>query len=88
MGAGLMGASAAEYDNWRATLDIPQTGLEYRYDVKKVDDPTGKHEECQYFVLDPKHDKHARAALCAYAASVAKENPVLAGELERWAMNP
>lgn len=42
-------------------------GLESRYRVEKVNDPTGKHDDCRYFVLDPQHDPVARAALRAYA---------------------
>jgi hypothetical protein len=42
-------------------------GLEHRYDVKRVNDPIGKHANCRYFVLDPKHDPIARVALTAYA---------------------
>ena len=42
-------------------------GLEHRYDVKRVNDPSGKHDSCRYFVLDPKHDPLARVALAAYA---------------------
>lgn len=42
-------------------------GLEHRYDVKRVNDLIGKHNDCRYFVLDPKHDPLARVALKAYA---------------------
>lgn len=59
-------------------------GLYQKYDVKKVDDPTGKHDDCKYFVLDPRHDKHARQALRSYAASVAADQPTLAHELHLW----
>lgn len=41
-------------------------GLERRYDVKKVNDPDGKHDDCRYFVLDPLHDLLARKALATY----------------------
>lgn len=44
------------------------TGLEARYEVRKINDPTGKHNECRYFVLDPQHDPTARGALNLYAA--------------------
>lgn len=40
-----------------------------------------KHEKCPYFVLDLEHDKHAKAALKAYAKSCAKEYPELAKDL-------
>lgn len=58
------------------------TGIEARYLVKKIEDPAGKHDDCFFFVLDPKHDKHAQMAMVAYALSVQGENPVLAQELE------
>ncbi len=61
-------------------------GLEDRYSVKKINDPTRKHDECRYFVLDPKHDPHALTALRAYAASVRDENPSLARDLSAWAL--
>jgi len=43
-------------------------GLIRKYRVEKVDDPQGKHEDCSYFVLDPKHDLKARSTLIHYAA--------------------
>jgi hypothetical protein len=43
------------------------SGLEARYEVRKLNDPTGKHEDCRYFVLDPQHDPIARRALLEYA---------------------
>lgn len=42
-------------------------GLEARYEVKKINDPTGKHDKCRYFVLDPTHDPIAREALHYYS---------------------
>lgn len=61
------------------------TGLHHKYDVKRVDDPTGKHAECRYFVLDPQHDPLAREALRRYA-SVARERGYrqLAMDLLAW----
>lgn len=44
-------------------------GLEARYEVKKINDPEGKHDECRYFVLDPQHDPIARQALRTYATA-------------------
>jgi hypothetical protein len=43
--------------------------------------PGEKHEKCEYFVLDLEHDKHARAALKAYAASCKRDYPELAKDL-------
>lgn len=45
--------------------------------------PGAKHENCEYFVLDLVHDKHAKAALNAYAKSCVTEYPELARDL--WA---
>ena len=65
----------AEKDAW----------LEARYRVKKINDSTGKHDQCRYFVLDPLHDPLARAALAAYrdAASHAGYD-ALATDLNSW----
>ena len=41
-------------------------GIYRKYKVERVDQ-SEKHGECEYFVLDPKHDIYARAALRAYA---------------------
>lgn len=59
-------------------------GLYSKYSVRRVDgssDPGGKHEHCMYYVLDLEHDKHAKAALAAYAKSCEKEYPKLAADL-------
>lgn len=37
--------------------------------IDGTDQPGGKHECCEYFVLDLDHDPHAAPALRAYAAS-------------------
>lgn len=61
-----------------------QQGLFRKFDVKRVDGsdaPGGKHEGCRYFVLDMDHDKHAPAALLAYAADCASTYPELAADL-------
>lgn len=65
-----------------------QQGIFRKFDVSRVDGsdgPGGKHEGCEYFVLDVDHDPHAAAALRAYAASCADTHPELARELMgRW----
>ena len=43
----------------------------------------GKHENCDYFVLDLSHDPHAIPALKAYADSCRSEYPLLAGDLDQ-----
>jgi hypothetical protein len=59
-------------------------GLYRKYRVERTDgssEPGGKHHECEYFVLDLIHDKHAKAALLAYAESCKTEYPLLAHDL-------
>jgi hypothetical protein len=57
-------------------------GLYGKFHVARADgDPTGKHEGCDYFVLDLVHDPHAKAALIAYAASCSADYPHLAADL-------
>lgn len=66
-------AKQAEYDR--------ENGVYRKYDVRRVDDPKGKHDACWYFVLDPKHDRHARVALAAYAEAVRLDYPQLSDDL-------
>jgi len=54
------------------TTDGP--GLEARFEVKRIGDEAGKHDECRYFVLDPQHDPTARVALTTYAATTPNNN--------------
>lgn len=59
-------------------------GLYEKFTVTRNDgssEPGGKHHGCEYFVLDLTHDKHANAALLAYADSCAAEYPLLAADL-------
>jgi hypothetical protein len=59
-------------------------GLYNKFHVERTDGtsaPGGKHEGCKYFVLDLSHDKHARAALLAYAKSCRAEYPFLSQDL-------
>lgn len=59
-------------------------GLYQKFFVERTDGssaPGGKHDGCDYFVLDLDHDKHALAAIAAYAASCELEYPLLAAEL-------
>lgn len=67
-------------------MNDQKRGLYQKYDVARADGsskPGGKHENCDFFVLDLEHDKHARAAIKAYAKSCAKEFPELAKDLNR-----
>lgn len=63
----------------------PEQGLYRKYNVERLNDPTGKHRDCIYYVLDLNHDRHAVAALEAYAASCAEEYPTLAFDLRHTA---
>lgn len=65
-------------------MSDPTRGLYSKYAVKRTDgssDPGGRHEGCEYFVLDLTHDPHARAALEAYADSCEGDYPLLARDL-------
>lgn len=46
-----------------------------------TDAPGGKHEGCEYFVLDLTHDPFALKAVRAYAVWCAEEYPLLAQDL-------
>ncbi len=66
-----------------------ERGLYHKYitvdgKVHRLKDPTGKHENCEYFVLDPKHDKFAVAGMQAYANACREEYPELAADLDKW----
>ena len=64
---------------------IDNKGLYGKFRVSRVDgDPTGKHAECGYFVLDPMHDRAALLALEVYADATATTRPMLAADLWGW----
>ncbi len=59
-------------------------GLYEKFTVTRTDGKSGpgaKHEGCKYFVLDLIHDKHAVAAIYAYAESCKNEYPLLSKDL-------
>ncbi|QRR11815.1 hypothetical protein FPJ27_37060 (plasmid) [Burkholderia sp. MS455] len=61
-----------------------EQGLYRKFDVRRVDgsdQPGGKHHDSEYFVLDLKHDLHARAAIQAYAVACATTHPHLSVDL-------
>lgn len=65
------------------TMDITK-GLEARYEVRKINDLEGKHNDCPYFVLDPIHDLMAREALKYYMGLARKMGYViLANDLSK-----
>lgn len=60
-------------------------GLGQKYIVLRLNDEVGKHDACEFFVLDLEHDRHTQPALRAYADSVESENPSFASELRELA---
>lgn len=65
-------------------MDDRNRGLYGKFYVERTDGksaPGEKHHECEYFVLDLHHDKHAVAAIRAYVLSCRKEFPALADDL-------
>lgn len=70
-----------ERDN---TRPAEAQGLFRKFEVRRTDgssDPGGKHEHCEYFVLDVDHDPYAAAALSAYAKACEGTHPDLARDL-------
>lgn len=69
-----------------------EQGLFRKFDVRRTDGsdaPGGKHDGCEYFVLDVTHDPHAKAVLAAYAAGVEATHPQLAADMrQRYALTP
>lgn len=63
-----------------------ERGLYGKYYVKRKNDTTGKHDNCQYFVLDPQHDEFAVIALLAYAEACQEEYPLLSEDCLRLAL--
>lgn len=60
-------------------------GLLPKYEVTRLGDQTGKHDECRFFVLDPQHDPIAREALRDYAVHALSYGYVaLYQDLDRW----
>ena len=64
------------------------TGIYHKFNVERVDgssQPGMKHSGCKYFVLDLTHDKHAPAAMAAYADSCREKYPALADDCHAYA---
>jgi hypothetical protein len=60
-------------------------GLYRRYRVERTDGSSaagGKHEHCDYFVLDLSHDRFALNALIAYESVCRDDYPELARDLQ------
>jgi len=65
-------------------MNDKEKGVYHKFIIDRVDGeslPGKKHHECEYFVLDLTHDKHALPAIKAYAKSCAEEYPKLARDL-------
>lgn len=60
-------------------------GLRTKWDVRRLNDPAGKHANCRTFVLDFEHDKYAIPAAIVYAEACKKEFPELSKDLIRLA---
>ena len=66
-------------------IDKHAAGLYRKFEVRRTDGsdaPGGKHEHCEYFVLDATHDPCAIPALRAYANACRAEYPRLAEDLD------
>lgn len=58
----------------------------HKFNVTRTDgssEPGGKHRDCDYFVLDTTHDKHAKYALAAYADACEETHPNLAANIRQ-----
>jgi hypothetical protein len=63
------------------TVPDEKRGLYNKYHVERLNDTTGKHKDCEYYVLDLKHDKFSLPALTAYHDACIAEFPELAKDL-------
>jgi hypothetical protein len=63
--------------------DDRERGWYRKYDVKRLNDPNGRHADCEYFVLDLEHDAHSTPALLAYADAAEAKYPALAADIRR-----
>ena len=67
-------------------MDLTPRGLYHKFTVTRTDGqdkgPNARHVGCHYFPLDLTHDRHARPAILAYAASCRGAKPELARDLE------
>lgn len=70
-----------------ASKSLRRQGVVQKYYVDRVDgandDPTSKHFNKDYFVLDPIDDPFARVALKAYIEACKDEYPYLAHDLKQ-----
>ena len=74
---------------WEEGIDDRTKGLYNKYKVIRRDgstDPGGKHEDCEYFVLDLDHDPFAAVTLATYAMACREKYPQLAIDLDQKAL--
>jgi hypothetical protein len=67
-------------------MDDKKRGLYEKFTVSRTDgtsEPGQKHECCEYFVLDIKHDPFAIRALRAYWSACLEEYPLLAADIKK-----
>lgn len=69
-------------EDFEEPLSDEERGLYRKYYVRRLNDPTGKHKNCLYFVLDLTHDPYAIPAAQTYADACRGRYPILAEELE------
>lgn len=62
-------------------IDDRRKGIYQKYLVYRLNDSNHKHKDCEYFVLDWKHDKYTIPALTAYAEACRDEYPELAADI-------
>lgn len=65
-------------------MEDKNRGLYGKFRVERTDGrsaPGEEHDQCEYFVLDLTHDKHAVPAIKAYAESCQSEFPRLSKDL-------
>lgn len=82
--AALAEIAASSFPERDAGLKNTEQGIFRKFAVRRVDGsdaPGGKHDGCEYFVLDMTHDKHAPAALLVYADSCRTTHPRLSEDL-------
>lgn len=71
---------------WDPERPTTEQGLFEKYHICRVDEsdgPGGKHENCEYYVLDLTHDPYALEALHYYARACEKTHPELSKDLKR-----
>lgn len=64
-------------------IDGKDTGIYRKFIVERANDPQGKHDGCEYFVLDWYHDPFTIPAVLAYADACEARFPLLAADLRK-----